>query len=68
MKIDRVKEILSGIKNVKVAVYGDFCVDAYWFLDPRGSEVSVERKIQAMIMSLSPAFRFYSIKKFITIH
>ena len=38
----RVKEILETIKNSKIAVYGDFCLDAYWIMDMRGSEVSVE--------------------------
>ncbi|MFH1615764.1 MAG: PfkB family carbohydrate kinase [Planctomycetota bacterium] len=42
MKIEQVKEILDRIKNVTIAVYGDFCLDAYWMLDPAGSEVSVE--------------------------
>lgn len=36
------EKILADIRNVKVAVYGDFCLDAYWILDPRGGEVSVE--------------------------
>ena len=43
----RINEILAQIKSVKVAVYGDFCIDAYWLLDPRGSEVSVETGLQA---------------------
>ena len=47
MKEERIKEILARIKNVKIAVYGDFCLDAYWLLDPRGSEVSVETGLQA---------------------
>jgi len=47
MNEERIKEILSGIKDVKVAVYGDFCIDAYWLLDPRGSEVSLETGLQA---------------------
>jgi len=42
MKEERIQEILAQIKKVKIAVYGDFCLDAYWLLDPRGSEVSVE--------------------------
>jgi len=42
MKTERVLEILNKIKNVTVAVCGDFCIDAYWLLDPRGGEVSVE--------------------------
>ena len=33
---------MTDIKQVKVAVYGDFCLDAYWMLDPAGSEISVE--------------------------
>ena len=47
MKEQRISEIFARIKNVKVAVYGDFCIDAYWLLDPRGSEVSLETGLQA---------------------
>ena len=47
MKESRIREILSQIENVTVAVYGDFCLDAYWILDPQGSEVSVETGLQA---------------------
>lgn len=43
----RIREILKAIGAVRVAVYGDFCLDAYWRLDPRGSEVSVETGLQA---------------------
>ena len=46
MKQERIKEILERIKSVKIAVYGDFCLDAYWLLDPRGSEISVETGLQ----------------------
>ena len=41
MKLD-IQSILDKIQNVKIAVYGDLCLDAYWILDPNGSEVSVE--------------------------
>lgn len=51
MKAERIKEILSRIKNVKIAVYGDFCIDAYWILDPHGSEVSVETGLQGQAVS-----------------
>ena len=51
MKTERVKEILSEIKKVKIAVYGDFCLDAYWILDPRGSEVSVETGLHGQAVS-----------------
>jgi len=47
MKQDRVKQILAEIRKVKIAVYGDFCLDAYWMMDPRGSEVSAETGLQA---------------------
>ncbi len=38
----RLEEILSAIKATRVAVMGDFCIDAYWMLDPAGSEISLE--------------------------
>jgi len=47
MDQQRIKEILSQIENTRVAVYGDFCIDAYWILDPKGSEVSEETGLQA---------------------
>ncbi|MEA3226522.1 MAG: PfkB family carbohydrate kinase, partial [Planctomycetota bacterium] len=47
MKERRIREISARIRDVKVAVYGDFCIDAYWVLDPRGSEVSLETGLQA---------------------
>jgi len=47
MNKTRIEEILAGIRRVKIAVYGDFCLDAYWLLDARGSEVSVETGLQA---------------------
>jgi rfaE bifunctional protein kinase chain/domain len=47
MNQERIREISARIKDVKVAVYGDFCLDVYWVLDPRGSEVSLETGLQA---------------------
>ena len=46
MKID-IQNILEKIKTVKIAVFGDLCLDAYWILDPDGSEVSVETGLKA---------------------
>ncbi len=57
MTVDRIKEILARIKDVKIAVYGDFCLDAYWLLDPRGSEVSLETGLQARAV----ARHYYSL-------
>ena len=51
MKEEHISEILARIKNVKVAVYGDFCLDAYWLLDPCGSEVSLETGLQAQAVA-----------------
>ncbi len=53
----RIREILDRIRQVRIAVYGDFCLDAYWMLDPRGSEVSVETGLQAQAV----ARHYYSL-------
>jgi rfaE bifunctional protein kinase chain/domain len=47
MQQDRINEILKNINSVRIAVYGDFCLDAYWLMDPDGSEVSVETGLKA---------------------
>jgi len=57
MNEQRIREILDRIRNVTVAVYGDFCLDAYWILDPKGSEVSVETGLQAQAV----ARHYYSL-------
>ncbi len=57
MNQQRIREILAKIENVNVAVYGDFCLDAYWILDPRGSEVSEETGLHARAV----ARHYYSL-------
>lgn len=57
MNQQRICEILTKIGNVTVAVYGDFCLDAYWILDPRGSEVSEETGLSARAV----ARHYYSL-------
>jgi rfaE bifunctional protein kinase chain/domain len=47
MTSDQIIEILKKINKVKIAVYGDFCLDAYWIMDPGGSEISVETGLKA---------------------
>jgi rfaE bifunctional protein kinase chain/domain len=42
MKRERLQKILEDISKVKMAVVGDFCLDAYWFIDMKMSEISVE--------------------------
>jgi rfaE bifunctional protein kinase chain/domain len=43
----RVRDILARIGGVRVAVCGDFCLDAYWMLHPGGGEVSAETGLRA---------------------
>ncbi len=47
MQTDHIRDILKKINRVSIAVYGDFCLDAYWLMDPDGSEVSVETGLPA---------------------
>ena len=42
MKKEQLQKILNDISGVKIAVIGDFCLDAYWFIDEAMSEISVE--------------------------
>ena len=42
-----VERILERIRSAKIAIYGDFCIDAYWILNPQGGEVSVETGLHA---------------------
>src|ERR1039458_2895153 len=40
------EDALASLKQVQVAVFGDFCLDAYWDLDTGESELSVETGLQ----------------------
>jgi rfaE bifunctional protein kinase chain/domain len=42
MEKEKLKKILNDISSVKIVVIGDFCLDAYWFIDETMSEISVE--------------------------
>ncbi|MFA5819854.1 MAG: PfkB family carbohydrate kinase, partial [Bacteroidales bacterium] len=42
MKKEQLQKILDDISSVKIAVLGDFCLDAYWFIDESKSEISIE--------------------------
>jgi rfaE bifunctional protein kinase chain/domain len=42
MKKEQLEKILNDITNVRIIVVGDFCLDAYWFVDESMSEISVE--------------------------
>ena len=47
MPSHRVRDILDSIARVHIAVCGDFCLDAYWMLNPRGGEISAETGLRA---------------------
>jgi rfaE bifunctional protein kinase chain/domain len=51
MDQSRIKHILEKISLAKIAVYGDFCLDSYWIMDERGSEVSIETGLQAQAVA-----------------
>ena len=51
ISIHHVEDILKRMRRTKIAVYGDFCLDAYWRLDPRGSEVSIETGLPAQAVA-----------------
>uniref|UniRef100_UPI003217484E PfkB family carbohydrate kinase n=1 Tax=uncultured Draconibacterium sp. TaxID=1573823 RepID=UPI003217484E len=42
MKKEKLQNVLQDISTVKIAVVGDFCLDAYWFIDESKSEISIE--------------------------
>jgi len=42
MEKKELEKLLHDIANVKIAIAGDFCLDAYWFIDESKSEISVE--------------------------
>lgn len=42
MNKEQLQKIQDDISTVKIAVVGDFCLDAYWFIDESKSEISVE--------------------------
>ena len=42
MEKSQLEKILNNIANIKIAIVGDFCLDAYWFIDESKSEISIE--------------------------
>ena len=40
------EDVLASLAQARVAVFGDFCLDAYWDLDTEMSELSVETGLQ----------------------
>ena len=59
-KTDWLRETLDAIPSARVTVFGDFCLDAYWLIDPDASELSVEtglpvRRVRQQRYSLGAA-------------
>lgn len=42
IKKARLLEIFQSFQDIKIAVIGDFCLDVYWHLDMKASELSIE--------------------------
>jgi len=42
MESQLLQEVIKKIRDVRVAIIGDFCLDAYWFVDESASEISIE--------------------------
>jgi bifunctional ADP-heptose synthase (sugar kinase/adenylyltransferase)/beta-phosphoglucomutase-like phosphatase (HAD superfamily) len=42
MTRNELQQLLDRIGRIDVAIIGDFCLDAYWFLDPSRAEPSLE--------------------------
>ncbi len=42
MTKEQLSKLLKDISKVRIAVLGDFCLDAYWFIDESKSELSIE--------------------------
>jgi rfaE bifunctional protein kinase chain/domain len=42
MTRDKLQKLLADIESVSIAIVGDFCLDAYWFIDESVSEISIE--------------------------
>jgi hypothetical protein len=47
MNLQRLNEILEKIKNVRIAVAGDFFLDKYLIIDPDKDEPSLETYLTA---------------------
>ncbi|MCU0408283.1 MAG: PfkB family carbohydrate kinase [Bacteroidales bacterium] len=42
MKREQLQKLLENVSRTRIIVIGDFCLDAYWFIDESASEISIE--------------------------
>jgi rfaE bifunctional protein kinase chain/domain len=46
LDVNTIRNILQKIKNSRIAVFGDFCLDVYWQIDMSATEASIETGIK----------------------
>lgn len=51
MNQTQIDNILNKISAVKIAVYGDFCLDSYWIMDKGSAEISIETGLKVEAVS-----------------
>ncbi len=51
LKKEKLQKILNDISSVKIAILGDFCLDAYWFINEKMSEISIETDLETRPVS-----------------
>ncbi len=50
MTPERLEKLLEEIRPARIGVIGDYCVDAYWVMEPSLSEISVETGLPTRVV------------------
>ena len=58
MAKNELEKLLADIRRVRIAVIGDYCLDAYWTLDASLSEISIETGLRPRAPSAASAIRW----------
>ncbi len=45
MRKNELEQLLADIRGARIAVLGDYCLDAYWFIAAAASEISLETRL-----------------------
>ena len=48
----KIDKLFSSLRSKSIAIIGDFCLDAYWIIDPLGSEISLETGLSTRAVKL----------------
>ena len=51
MNHTELRELLHDIRRISIGILGDFCLDAYLFLDPAASEISLETGLPTQVVT-----------------